>query len=118
MRNETLKVRFPFTFFCFSIARLSHPKVLCLDTLFQPAYRSSVRAEESEAEQELLTMLRLVTFKDPGPAVSAQSTPKVSSKGPKNRVKPTSLSCLVLDPASPPIRTNLLSYRTTCRWTK
>lgn len=51
-------------------------------------------------------MLRLVTFKDPGPAVSAQSTPKVSSKGPKNRVKPTSLSCLVLDPASPPPDSN------------
>ena len=41
MRNETLKVRVPFTYFCFLTACLSHLKVLCLDALFQPTQRFS-----------------------------------------------------------------------------
>lgn len=82
---------------------LLHPRLPPLVRPLPPMENISLsRAEESEVEQELRTMLGLVTSEDPEPTASAQSPPQASSKELEKSaqpVEPTSLSRSLPDPA-------------------
>jgi len=62
---------------------------------------SLFRVEESEAEQELRSMLGLATPEDPEPMVSVELPPRALSKEPENPAHTVETTSLVHNPAPP-----------------